>query len=49
MKKEIMLGYREGDTAVAKVREAQRSIRLERALDGHTMRWFGAFLAAARK
>ena len=36
--KEMMLGYREGDTTVAKVREAERSIRLGRALDDHIMR-----------
>ena len=33
--KEMMLGYREGDTAAAEVTEAQRAIRLGRALDNH--------------
>ena len=47
--KKMMLCYQEGDTTAAKVTKAQRAIRLGRALDGHTMRWFGAFLAAARK
>ena len=35
--KEMMLGYREGDIAATAVTEAQKSIRLGRALDGHTM------------
>ena len=43
--KKMMLCYQEGDTTAAKVTKAQRAIRLGRALDGHTMRWFGAFLA----
>ena len=37
-KKEMMLGYREGDKAASDVTEAQRAIRLGHALDGHTMR-----------
>ena len=47
--KEMKLGYRDGDTVGAKVIEAQRSIRLGRALDGHTMRLFGEFLTVAQK
>lgn len=42
--KEQLLGYQEGDTAAEGVTEAQRAVRLGRALDGHIMRWFGAFL-----
>ena len=41
--KEKLMGYNEGDT------EAQRSVRLGRALNGHTMRLFEAFLWAAQK
>ena len=47
--KEKLMGYNEGDTAAEGVTEAQRAVRLGRALNGHTMRWFGAFLGAAQK
>ena len=47
--KEKLMGYNEGDTAAEGVTEAQRAIRLGRALNGHTMRWFGAFLWAAQQ
>ena len=47
--KEMMLGYHEGDRGATEFTEAQRDIRLRCALDGHTMRRFGAFLAAAQK
>ena len=43
------MGYNEGDTAANDVTEAQRAMRLGRTLNGHTMRWFGAFLWATQK
>ena len=45
--KESLLGFMRGDTAAPGVTEDQRAIRLGRALDGHTMRWLGAFLHAS--
>ena len=44
--KEQLLGYTPGDTATPGVSNEDRSIRLGRALDGHTMRWLGAILHA---
>ena len=41
--KELLLGYSRGDTAAP---GAERSLRLGRALDAHTMRWLGATLHA---
>ena len=41
--KKKLMGYNEGDTAAGGVTEAQRTVRFGRALNGHTMRWFGAF------
>ena len=46
--KESLLGYQRGDTAAPGVTENQRAIRLGRALDGNTMRWFGALLHASQ-
>ena len=42
--KGLLLGHRNGDTGVIRVSDEDRSIRLGRALDGHTMRWLGAIL-----
>ena len=47
--KEKLMGYSEGDTAANGVTEAQPAKRLGRALNGHTMRWFQAFLWVAKK
>ena len=47
--KERLIGYNEGDTAAEGVTEVQRTVRLGRALNSHTMRWFRAFLWAAQK
>ena len=44
--KELLLGYIAGDTAAPGVSEAERAIRLGRALEGNTMRWLGAMLHA---
>ena len=46
---EKLMGYNEGDTAAEGVTEAQRAVRLGRALNGHTMRWFGVFLWPAQQ
>ena len=46
--KEELLGFQRGDTAASGVTEAQRAVRLGRALDGTTMRWLGAFLHASQ-
>ena len=46
--KEGLLGFGAGDTAAPGVTEADRAIRLGRALEGHTMRWLGAFLHASQ-
>ena len=46
--KEGLLGFGAGDTATPGVNEADRAIRLGRALEGHTMRWLGAFLHASQ-
>ena len=46
--KEGLLGFGEGDTAAPGVNEEDRAIRLGRALEGHTMRWLGAFLHASQ-
>ena len=45
--KELLMGYTAGDTAATEVSEADRSIRLGRALEGNTMRWLGALLHAS--
>ena len=46
--KEMLLGYAAGDTAAPGVIEAERAIRLGRALEGNTMRWLGAYLYASQ-
>ena len=46
--KESLLGFMRRDTAASGVTDDQRAIRLGRALDGHTMRWLGAFLHASQ-
>ena len=46
--KELLLGYSKGDTAAPGVSDAERSKRLGRALDAHTMRWLGATLHASQ-
>ena len=46
--KESLLGYQRGDTIAPGVTEDQRAIRFGRALDGNTMRWFGALLHASQ-
>ena len=46
--KEVLMGYMKGDTAASGVTKDQRAVRLGRALDGHTMRWLGAFLHASQ-
>ena len=48
IEKEILLGFHAGDTATPGITEDQRAVRLGRALDGHTMRWLGAFLHASQ-
>ena len=45
--KELLLGYSRGDTAAPGVSDAERCVRLGRALDAHTMRWLGAILHAS--
>ena len=47
--KEALMGYTKGTTTTNNITENQRSIRLGRALDGTTMRWLGAFIAATHK
>lgn len=47
--KETLMGYAKGTTITLNVTENQRSIRIGRALDGTTMRWLGAFIAAKHK
>ena len=47
--KEALMGYARGATATLNVTENQRSIRIGRALDGTTMRWLGAFMAAKQQ
>ena len=44
----MLLGYAAGDTAAPMVAEAERAIRLGRALEGNTMRWLGAYLHASQ-
>ena len=46
--KELLMGYTAGDTAATGVSEADRAIRLGRALEGNTMRWLGALLHASQ-
>ena len=46
--KEQLMGYTPGDTAAAGVSEADRAIRLGRALEGNTMLWLGAYLHASQ-
>ena len=46
--KEQLLGFVAGDTATPGITEAERAIRLGRALEGNTMRWLGAFLHASQ-
>ena len=46
--KELLLGYRAGDTAAQGVSDADRAVRLGRALCGNTMRWLGAILHASQ-
>ena len=42
--KELLMGYAAGETATPGVTSDQHSIR--RTMDGHTMRWLGAFYPA---
>ena len=44
----MLLGYAAGDTSALGVTEAERAIRLGRALEGNTMRWLGAYLHASQ-
>ena len=46
--KEGLMGYSVGETAAPGVTDADRAIRLGRALEGNTMRWLGAFLSASQ-
>lgn len=46
--KELLLGYSRGDTSAPGVSDAERAVRLGRALDAHTMRWLGATLHASQ-
>ena len=46
--KEGLLGFGASNTAAPEITEADRAIRLGRALEGHTMRWLGAFLHASQ-
>ena len=46
--KELLLGYAAGDQSAPGVTEAERAIRLGRALEGNTMRWLGAYLHASQ-
>ena len=41
--KGLLMGYQVGDTEAPGVTDAQRVVRLGRAMDGHTRRWLGAF------
>ena len=42
MKKECLVVYIVGETETPVVTEEQRTARLGRAIDRHTMRWLGA-------
>ena len=46
--KEQLPGFTAGGTAAAGVTDAERAIRVGRALDGNTMRWMGAYLHASQ-
>ena len=46
--KEQLMGYTPRDTTAAGVSEADRAIRLGRALEGNTMLWLGAYLHASQ-
>ena len=46
--KEQQLGFAAGSTTARGVTEAERAIRVGRALDGNTMRWLGAYLHATQ-
>ena len=46
--KEMLLGYGASDTSALGGTEAERAIRLGRALEGNTMRWLGAYLHASQ-
>ena len=46
--KEMLLQYAAGDTSAAGVTEAERAIRVGRALEGNTMRWLDAYLHASQ-
>ena len=46
--KEQLLGYNPVDTFTPGVSDKDRAIRMGRALDGHSMRWLGAFLHASQ-
>ena len=46
--KELLLGYATRDTSAPGVTEAERAIRLGRALEGNTMRWLDAYLHASQ-
>ena len=46
--KELLLGYRAGDTAAQGMSDTDRAVRLGRALCGNTMRWLGAVLHASQ-
>ena len=45
---EQLMGYSVGATLGGLTTEAERAPRLGQALDGSTMRWFGAFLHATQ-
>ena len=49
VEEEDLMGYRKGTTAAKNITDNQRSIRIGRTLDGTTMRWLGAFMAAQHK
>ena len=46
--KELLMGYKAGETETRGVMRNQRAIRLGRAMDGHTMRWLGALMQASQ-
>ena len=47
--KEQMMGYQMGETCGGLATPQQRAKRLGQAMDGNTMRWFGAFLYAQQQ
>ena len=42
--KKMLLGYMRGDTAAPGVSDEDHAIRIDRTLDGNTMRWLGVIL-----